>query len=95
METVLANSLAKSKTCPVVAERNSLRLFILKLATMAGWLVIGGFLAWLVQDFGQTSGLGRESIASLLILFMFVMSSLLISMISWNSYRTSTGRLSW
>ena len=90
------NRVAEVKAQPVaVAARKPLRLFVLKLVAVPGWVALGGFLAWLIHDFGQTSGFGQERIASFLVLFLFVISGALISMISWKSYRTSTGKPSW
>jgi hypothetical protein len=65
----------------------------MKLLALPGWLGIGAFLSWLVNDFASTSGLGQQKLAAGLILVMFGISSLLIYMISWSTYRKSTGRV--
>lgn len=96
MDTAVLDRVAEVKAQPVaVATRKPLRLFVLKLIAVPGWVALGGFLAWLIHDFGQTSGFGQERIASFLVLLLFLISGALISMISWNSYRTSNGKPSW
>jgi hypothetical protein len=96
MESVMASPFVDTRTPSADrAGRNALRLLVLKLAALPVWLAIGGFLSWLVHDFCQTAGLGQERIASFLILFLFVVSTVLISAVSWNSYRVATGKPSW
>jgi hypothetical protein len=96
MDTAVMNRVAEVKARPVaVATRKPLRLFVLKLIAVPGWVALGGFLAWLVHDFGQTSGFSQERSASFLVLLLFLISGALISMISWNSYRISSGKPSW
>jgi hypothetical protein len=65
----------------------------MNLLALPGWLGVGAFLAWLVHDFSRISGLGQENLAALLILTLFVISALVIAMISWSTYRNSIGRM--
>ena len=91
MEMVLANpQVANENRAETEPARKALRLFAFKLGIVAAWLGIGGFLAWLVHDFGQVSGFGQERLASVLILGLFLISGFLISMISWVSYRNAS-----
>jgi len=97
MESVLSTTFGAVRQGPAVQNekvaiiRSKEKSWVL-LGCLLAWLGVGGFLSWLVADFGEAYGQAHAIGISLLIFSMFILSALVISLVRWPHFlgRNST-----
>jgi hypothetical protein len=97
MEKALTSALGAAHETDVRKERvvrvatpghNSLIL----LGCLLAWLVMGGFLSWLIGDFSRAYNETNSTAISLLIFSMFFMTAVVVALIRWSSFRGHSRR---
>lgn len=93
MESALDTAFIKAGQTPIVqnekvALRGSKGNPLVLAGCLFAWLAIGGFLSWLIGDFGQALGEPHSMGVSLLIFSMFILSAFVILLVRFSSFHT-------
>ena len=91
MESVLSGTFESARETPtgqresvsLARTRNNSWVFA---GCLLAWLGTGGFLSWLIADFGKAYGEKQSVGISLLIFSMFVLSAVVVGLIRWTSF---------
>ncbi len=93
MESALDTAFIKAEQTPIVQNekvrlKGSKASQLVLVGCLFAWLAIGGFLSWLIGDFGQALGEPHSMEVSLLIFSMFILSAFAMLLVRFSSFFT-------